>query len=245
MNLNNKCILIIEDEAHIAEGIKINLEMLGHKVVLAENGKKGLEEWEKGGIDLILLDLMLPVLDGNKVLSKIRARNEKVPILILSAKDLTSDKIECFKEGVDDYLVKPFDLSELLLRIKRLLKKSEWIVGDTPQSQGEENIQMDFGPNKINLKTGRAQTLGGQIHLTSQEIKLLKLFDNFKNTPISRKQLLKEGWAYQENVSTRTVDNFIVRFRKYFEIDPKKPIYFKSVRSVGYIFVPDGKNGAD
>lgn len=238
-------ILIIEDEIHIAEGLKLNLSLQGHKITLAHNGLEGLKLWEEVDPDLIVLDLMMPALDGFQVLKKIRAIDEKVPILILSARDQAKDKVKCLKDGVDDYLSKPFNLDEFLLRVDRLLTRSSW----TEKSDPDELLDLDkefketeycFGPNKIDFILCKGFNTEGEFQLTSQEIRLLKLFIIKKGIPLTRKELLEIGWGYSQETSTRTVDNFLVRFRKYFELDPKEPKYFKSMRSVGYLFTPEG-----
>lgn len=237
MNNEKKSILIIEDEVHIAEGLKLNLNLQGYEVVVAENGKIGIEKWEAMNFDLVVLDLMMPVMDGNSVLRAIRKKNESVPILILSAKDAVAEKVKCLRDGVDDYMVKPFDLDEFLLRIQRLLQRSE----PTKIENSLLNDSYSFGKNTIDFGLGVAQTVEGKIQLTSQELKILKLFISNPGVPLPRERLLTQGWGYKGDTTTRTVDNFIVRFRKYFENDPKNPIYFKSVRSIGYIFDPDGQ----
>lgn len=137
--------------------------------------------------------------------------------------------------GGDDYLPKPFNLEELLLRVERLLKRGGW----TQKNGGTTEPVFDtyrFGDNQIDFSTNTARCRMGEITLTEQEIKVLKLFIAHRGKPLSRDMLLQIGWGYSRKTSTRTVDNFIVRFRKYFEIDPKHPIYFKSLRSVGYLF---------
>jgi two-component system, OmpR family, alkaline phosphatase synthesis response regulator PhoP len=238
VNKEKKSILIIEDEVHIAEGLKLNLNLQGYDVVLAENGKIGIEKWEAMSFDLVVLDLMMPVMDGNSVLRAIRKKNESIPILVLSAKDAVAEKVKCLRDGVDDYMVKPFDLDEFLLRIQRLLQRS--VATNMENTLFIENFS--FGNNTIDFGLGVAQTREGKIQLTSQELKILKLFISNPGVPLPRERLLTEGWGYKGDTTTRTVDNFIVRFRKYFENDPKNPIYFKSVRSIGYIFDPNGQN---
>ncbi len=231
---NGKKILVIEDEAHIAEGIKLNLTFQGHEVEVAENGYVGLNKWKSFQPELVVLDIMMPEIDGYGVLNRIREDDEKIPILILSAKNEATDKVRALRSGVDDYLNKPFSLEEFLLRVERLLTRHSWLE-KVPPSLEE---QFKFGENKVDFIRNKAQTKGGERDLTDQELKILKLFFENPNRPLSRQELLEVGWGYQGSISTRTVDNFMVRFRKYFEIDPKNPIYFQSVRSVGYRFCP-------
>jgi DNA-binding response OmpR family regulator len=229
-----KRILVIEDEQHIADGLKLNLKLQGYNVKTANNGQEGIKQWESWNPNLIVLDIMLPVMDGYSVLKKIRSKDEKLPVLILSAKGNAEDKIKGLRFGVDDYLSKPFDLDEFLLRINRLLTKQNWYHSKKDDLFREEKYS--FGGNQIDFLTYKAKCKAGEITLTDQEVILLKIFISNKNKPLSRKELLKAGWGYSSDTSTRTVDNFIVRFRKYFEKNPKKPKFFKSMRSVGYTF---------
>ncbi len=238
MGSPKKHILIIEDDRHIAEGIQLNLTLQGYEVVIAPDGVDGLNKWKALGPDLLILDIMLPGIDGLSILQSIRLEDERVPILILSAKGDPDDRIKGLAFGVDDYLAKPFNLEELLLRVERLLKRGGWnqenSVSDTPSFD-----TYSFGDNHIDFITKTARCQMGEISLTEQESKVLKLFVANRGEPLSREKLLQIGWGYSRKTTTRTVDNFIVRFRKYFEADPRHPIYFKSLRSIGYLFDDD------
>ncbi len=234
-------ILVIEDEVHIAEGIKLNLELAGHTVEVAGNGLIGVEKWKSFGPDLIVLDIMMPEMTGHEVLSTIRQENRELPILILSAKNESVDKVKAFKGGVDDYLGKPFSLDEFLLRIDRLLVKSKWLKEAKNEAEASEVIEAYFGNNRVYLEDLKAITAQGEITLTEQEAKILKLFFSHPEKPLKRQELLEAGWGYTQEVNTRTLDNFMVRFRRYFEENPKKPKYFQSIRGVGYIWSPEGK----
>lgn len=236
-------ILVVEDELHIAEGIKLNLELAGHSVELAENGLVGIEKWKSFNPELIVLDIMMPELDGHKVLTEIRKIDKQLPILILSAKNESVDKVKAFKSGVDDYLGKPFSLDEFLLRIERLLTRSQWNRDNETSAISKSTIfqEIKFGQNEINLVELKAKTKDGEILLTDQEAKILKLFFEHPNTPLKRNELLEAGWGYTQEVNTRTLDNFMVRFRKYFEENPKEPKFFQSIRGVGYVWSPEGK----
>jgi len=237
-------ILVVEDESHIAEGIKLNLELGGNIVEVASNGVIGLEKWKSFSPDLIVLDIMMPELDGHHVLQEIRKSDTELPILILSAKNESVDKVRAFKGGVDDYLGKPFSLDEFLLRIERLLTRARWLkeAKQTKSFDSEsEIIEVSFGQNRVNLEELKAYTQDGEINLTEQEAKILMLFFTHPGKPLKRQELLEAGWGYTQEVNTRTLDNFMVRFRKYFEINPKKPMYFQSIRGVGYIWSPDGQ----
>ena len=247
--INGKKILVIDDEKHIAEAIRLNLKMAGHEVVVGINGLEGLNWWKEFNPDLVIVDLMMPEIDGVGVIKEIRKRDVKIPILVISAKDHVKEKIHCLSLGVDDYLSKPFDLDEFLLRVDRLLLRSEWSQTSKLQqtqidSSGNNNElaeidQFLFGTNTIDFKNLKAITFSGPYDLTLQEIKILKVFITNPNMPLTREEILERALGYDRGVTTRTLDNFIVRFRKYFEIDPKNPKYFKSVRSVGYLFAAE------
>ena len=242
-NRERKLILVVEDEEHIAEGLEINLKLQGYDTVIARDGSTALQKWKSHRPDLIVLDLMLPVIDGISVLRSIRLEDERIPILVLSAKGAPADKVKALSYGVDDYIAKPFDLEEFLLRVERLITRVSWNrrgTGQDSPAPGELPRTYAFGDNRIDFTTATARGKTGTIKLTEQEVKLLRLFITNRGKPLSRSKLLEIGWGYSGNTNSRTVDNFIVRFRKYFEIDPKNPVHFKSLRSVGYIF-DDGK----
>jgi DNA-binding response OmpR family regulator len=237
-----KRVLVIEDDHHIAEGLKLNLSLQGYEVGIALNGVTGIQMWREWRPDLIVLDIMLPGIDGLSILRSIRLEDEKIPILILSAKAETDYKVMGLAYGVDDYLTKPFSLEEFLLRVDRLLKRASWsnpsAIFANVLSEDETTV-FSFGDNQIDFKTMTATCKIGKVRLTEQEAKLLKLFLINPGKPLSREKLLQIGWGYTKGTTTRTVDNFIVRFRKYFEDNPKNPSYFISIRSIGYVFYAD------
>jgi len=237
-DMASKRILVIEDEEHIAEGLRLNLSMAGYEVKTSATGILGLEAWKQWRPDLIVLDIMLPGIDGFSVLRSIRLEDERLPVLILSARGDADDKIRGLTYGVDDYMAKPFNLQEFLLRVKRLLERAFPPAQNTVPGAalpGQEK-SVCFGCNQVDLEARIARTAQGEIRLSEQEVKLLKLFFQNKGRPLSRKEILEVGWGYSGSTDTRTVDNFLVRFRKYFEADPKKPRHFKSMRSLGYVF---------
>lgn len=240
-----KKILVIDDEKHIAEAIRLNLKMLGHEVAVGVNGLEGLKWWKEFTPDLVIVDLMMPEIDGIGVITEIRKRDAQIPILVISAKDQVKEKIRCLSLGVDDYLSKPFNLDEFLLRVDRLLTRQEWTQKSGSETQLVEDVfdvnDFSFGENSIDFKNLKGLSKLGEFDLTLQEIKILRIFISNPNIPLTREEILEKALGYDRGVTTRTLDNFIVRFRKYFEADPKNPKYFKSVRSVGYIFDP----GAD
>ena len=243
MSITHK-ILVVEDDAHIAEGLNLNLSLQGYDVAVAPDGIAAIDKWRQWHPDLIVLDIMLPGLDGLSVLKQIRQEDKQLPILILSAKSASDDRVKGLSYGVDDYLSKPFDLNEFLLRVERLLTRASWYhpksIPQAPENVAEKILYIYvFGQNRIDFTTYTGYSKNGSISLTDQEIKLLQLFIANRGKALSRETILEIGWGYAHPPSTRTVDNFIVRFRKYFEDDPKNPAYFKSLRSVGYIFDHD------
>lgn len=223
-------ILLVEDEKSLREGLQLNLELEGYEVVSTGNGRQALELFAAQHFDLLLLDVMLPEVDGFSIAEQVRLTNTEVPILMLTAKDLAQDRIMGLKRGADDYLTKPFHLEELLLRISKLLKRSQRAQGETPDTYS-------FGDNTVNFATFEATNWRGErLILTKMEAQLLKLFVERKGEVVSRQQILQSVWGYDVYPTTRTVDNFILAFRKYFERDPKHPQFFHSVRGVGYRF---------
>ncbi len=223
-------ILLVEDEDHIRENLKLNLELEDYEVVAVPDGSKAVKAFNEQRFNLVILDVMLPEMDGFDVCEQIRLTDLETPILFLTAKDTSQDKIKGLKTGGDDYMTKPFNLEELLLRVKNLLKRSAKLYEDGSFTEYE------FGGNKINFATYEANSVTGQLKLTSKEMKLLKLLIDRKNEVVSRQHILQTVWGYDVYPSTRTIDNFILAFRKYFEKDPKNPTYFHSIRGVGYKF---------
>lgn len=226
-------ILLAEDEKSLREGIKLNLEIEGYEVEEAVNGNEALKKFDNQRFNLVILDVMMPEINGFEVCEKIRLTDNETPILFLTAKDTSKDKIDGLKLGADDYLTKPFNLEELILRIKILVKHS---LKGTPEENEIGNFE--FGGNQINFSTFEASSFENKsIHLTKKETALLKLLVDRKNQVVSRQQILQYVWGYDVFPSTRTIDNFILSFRKYFEKDAKNPEYFHSIRGVGYKFV--------
>lgn len=223
-------ILIVEDEEKIRKLIKLNLTLEGYEVQEADNGVKAIALVNEQYFDLILLDIMLPELNGFEICEQIRLRNKQVAIIIVSAKDSQDDRIKGLRLGADDYITKPFNLEELLLRIQNLLKR---------RSTEEITIinSYSFGQNKVNFITYEAEGIYEKFTLTNKEALLLQMLIERKNQVVSRQQILQSVWGYDVYPSTRTIDNFIMSFRKYFEPDPKNPIYFHAIRGVGYKFI--------
>ena len=229
-----KRILLVEDEEHLIDAIKLNLELENYIVKVAEDGKKAIDLWENQRFDLVLLDIMLPNVDGLTVCETIRLKDSEIPILILSAKGSSTDRIQGLKAGADDYLLKPFNLEELLLRIQILIKKGEKLR----QNRSEVDEKFNFGLNSINFTTYEFEGVNDQKgQLTAREIQLLKLLIERKNEVVSRDTILELIWGVDVYPSTRTIDNYLLNFRKYFEDDPKSPKFFYSVRGIGYKFI--------
>ena len=225
-------ILLVEDEENLQEALKLNLELEGYEVSSSYDGAHALKMVDREHFDLIILDVMLPELDGISVCETIRLKNSELPILILSAKNSSADRVLGLKKGADDYLTKPFNLEELLLRVNKLIKKSERLAIRTPLPEIYE-----FGKNKIDFKASESfSRTGEKIMLTKKEIMLLKLLIENKNEVVPREKILQAVWGYNVYPTTRTIDNFILNFRKYFEEDSRNPMYFHSVRGVGYKF---------
>lgn len=233
MKADRANILLVEDEENLHETLRLNLELEGYEITSAYEGKEALQKVSNEYFDLIIMDIMLPEVDGISVTESIRVNHNEVPILILSARNSSADKVLGLKKGADDYLTKPFNLEELLLRVSKLIEKNKRI-------QTRENIgdTYDFGNNKIDFKAQDALTWNGQrIELSKKETMLLKLLIENKGDVVTREKILQVIWGYHVYPNTRTIDNFILSFRKYFEEDSRNPRYFHSVRGVGYKYL--------
>ncbi len=232
MNKKKSSILLVEDEENLHEALKLNLEMEGYEITGAFDGVGALKSVQNEYFDLIILDVMLPELDGISVCESIRLQRNEVPILILSAKNSSADRVLGLKKGADDYLTKPFNLEELLLRVDKLIHKSKKI-----SDRESVTDEYAFGKNKIYFKSLECITKDGdRITLTKKEVMLLKLLIENKNEVVPREKILQTVWGYNVYPTTRTIDNFILSFRKYFEDDSRNPKYFHSVRGIGYRF---------
>jgi two-component system alkaline phosphatase synthesis response regulator PhoP len=224
-------ILLVEDEESLADGLSYNLSEEGYYVHWVQDGKQAVQAAQERSFDLIILDIMLPYLDGFQVAQAIRANSPQIPILMLTARTRIEDKIKGLEIGADDYLTKPFNLEELLLRLQGMLRRQRWYQ----KAAGSQPVYR-FGENEINFKNLSCRTNRKSFYLTHREAMVLKYLIGHKEEIVSRKTLLENVWGISPEVETRTVDNFISRLRKYFETDPANPVYIKSVRSVGYIF---------
>lgn len=223
-------ILLVEDEENLHEALKLNLELEGYSVTSAFDGSTALRALQAEYFDLLILDVMLPEMDGINVTESVRLNNNEVPILILSAKNSSADRVLGLKKGADDYLTKPFNLEELLLRVKKLIEKNKKL-----QDKGTVGNNYVFGSNTVDFKAQEAiKSNGEKIQLSKKETMLLKLLIENKNEVVPREKILQAVWGYNVYPTTRTIDNFILNFRKYFEEDSRNPKYFHSVRGVGY-----------
>ena len=224
-------ILLVEDETTLRETIKLNLELEGYVVRAAANATEAFQYFQEERFNLIILDVMMPGMSGLDLSERIRLENREIPILFLSAKGTAEDRVKGLKAGGNDYLAKPFNLEELLLRVGILVRTS--LQG---QEKKAEIHEFQFGSNFVNFQTMEAQTSNGPIQLTKRESRLLQLLVDKKNQVVSREEILEKVWGYDVFPSTRTIDNFILSFRKYFEENPREPQFFHSVRGVGYRF---------
>jgi len=227
-------ILLVEDEQHLAEGLLYNLAAEGCETGFARDGQEALDLFERGPWHLIVLDLMLPRVDGFEVARRIRAKDPRVPILMLTARVSDEDRVKGLECGADDYLTKPFHLQELLLRIRGMLRRSSWYR--TVPTAGD---RYSFGEECwVDFREGTAGGPGGKRRLTEKELLVFKCLVERSSETVSREEMLREVWGYGPGVETRTVDNFIRRLRTYFEKDPSSPEHIVSIRGMGYRFDP-------
>jgi two-component system alkaline phosphatase synthesis response regulator PhoP len=224
-----KHILIVDDEEHLADALAHNLQFEGFATTIANDGEEGLKLARTIQFDLVVLDIMMPKLDGLEVCKRLRATGSRVPILFLTARSTDADRLLGLKVGADDYLAKPFLLEELILRIHGIFRRQEWY-----RSSPDEREVYRFGDNEVNFLTFEATSQGRTVNLTEKECMLMKLLVERRNQVVSREEILERVWGYRFSTSSRTIDNFIVRLRRYFEDDPKNPRFIQSVRGVGY-----------
>lgn len=234
-------ILVVEDEEAIAEGLLLNLRRKGYHPELASDGQEALERAGEGW-DLIVLDVRLPGVDGFTVCRRLRDGGDLTPILMLTARDQPDDVVYGLKLGADDYLVKPFDLGELLARVESLLRRRAWsrtAGGDgAPAGAAEPPRRLEFGDYWVDFGTYEAKTRQGVVQLSQKEIAVLRVFASRPHQVVTRRELLAEVWELPHHPNTRVVDNVIVALRKAFEEDAWRPRHLLSVRGVGYRFVP-------
>ncbi len=226
-------ILLVEDELNIARPLQFNLEQEGYEVRSTPSGKEALVLQERERFDLIILDLMLEEMDGFEVARQVRQRDQRLPILMLTARSAAEDRIHGLELGADDYIIKPFHLRELLLRVDRMIERTTWFADKERPSHA-----VTVGGYPVDLDRLSGEGPRGQLQLTALEADLLRALTSQPNRVLSRGELLEKVWGYDSSVETRTVDNFIVRLRKYFEEEPDQPRHFISLRGKGYMYIP-------
>jgi len=224
---------VVEDEAHLAEVIADNLRFEGYDVEVVANGADALEKIRSDPPALVLLDVMLPGLDGFSVCERLRAEKIEVPILFLTAKSSGSDRIHGLELGGDDYLGKPFALRELMLRVQAILKRSQWLEGPSPAGD-----TLTLGDSRVDFKSYIATVSGREVELSARETMILRCLAERAGEVVSRDEILAQVWGYDAFPTTRTIDNFIVRLRRTLEPDPQNPRYIHTVRGTGYRLTP-------
>lgn len=230
-------ILIVEDEPHIAAGLKLNLELEDFEAEVAGTARQASQMLVSSrGFDIIILDIMLPDMDGFEFCRRLRASGNLTPVIMLTARNESSDRIHGLEVGADDYLTKPFEIDELLARIRSMLRRMGWAQSTEPLVDAASRL--NFGDVDIDFETHEVRVRDELVELTRLELDLIRYFADNAGRVIPRDELLAEVWGLRNYPNTRTVDNFIVRLRRYFEPDPKNPRHFLSIRGSGYKFVP-------
>ena len=235
-------ILVVEDEGHIAQGLRFNLEAEGHSVAIAGDGEDALDRLlvRNEPFDLVLLDVMLPGKDGFTVAHELRERQNFSPILMLTARGRPEDVLKGFESGADDYLAKPFNLDILVARVGSLLRRKNWFQTAT-ETEAPSQDEFSFAGKTVDFQKLQLQNGTQVFQLTLMETELLRYLIRNSGRPVSRKEILEKVWDLKEDTDTRAIDNFIVRLRRYIEKDPTKPIHLLTVRGLGYQFVTEGK----
>lgn len=234
-------ILVVEDESNLAQGLLFNLQAEGHTVSVASDGETALELLQRDLFDAVLLDVMLPGRNGFEIATTLRAQDNYVPILMLTARGRPEDIVQGFASGADDYLSKPFDLNVLLARLSALLRRMNWPHGANAKSciDDDDTGEFAFAGKRIDFDALELHSPGGLVRLTLMEADLLRYLVRNREKIVSRKELLEQVWHVREDTDTRAIDNFVVRLRRYIEDDPATPRHLQTVRGVGYRFVPN------
>jgi DNA-binding response OmpR family regulator len=241
-------VLVVEDEQHLAEGLRFNLEAEGYQVQLVDAGEAALEKLktESQAFDVVILDVMLPGISGFDVVSQMRESGQFVPTLILTARGHADDVLQGFAAGADDYLTKPFELSILIARIRGLLRRREWLRAAAgspaaPEHAAEPHVDstrtFTFGEKSVDFDRLELRVRDQVFPLTLMEANVLRYLIESEGKRVSRKSMLANVWGLHEDTDTRAIDNFIVRLRRYIEDDPTRPRHLQTVRGVGYRFV--------
>ena len=237
-------LLVVEDEQHLAVGLKLNFELEGYEVKIATSARAAAQAMVDGQcFDLMILDVMLPDSDGFELCRRLRQAGDRTPVLMLTALGNTEDRVRGLEVGADDYLSKPFELQELLARVKSLLRRSAWSRDPaSPVGIADQEPVMKIGDATVDFTTMTVEVAGrpdAEIHLTRLEFELLAYFARNPLRVLSRQELQEKVWKLQNYPNSRMVDNFMLRLRKHFEANPSEPRYFVSVRGTGYKFVPE------
>jgi two-component system OmpR family response regulator len=228
-------LLVVEDEEHLAAGLKMNFELEGYQVDVARSGREAAHALVRPeAYALILLDVMLPDIDGFELCRRLRLAGNRVPVIMLTARSDPQDRVRGLEAGADDYLGKPFDLKELLARVRSHLRRQQWMRAPA----AEPGNVLRFGQAQVDFETYSATVRGEEVKLTRLEFDLVRYFAENAGRVVERGELLENVWKLRSHPNTRTVDNFVARLRKHFEDDPANPRHFVSVRGAGYKFVP-------
>ena len=232
-------ILVVEDEQHLADGLRYNLEAEQYDVDLVDNGEEALERLtaDSPRYDVVILDVMLPGIDGFDVVATLRRQRRYVPVLMLTARGRSEDVLRGFGAGADDYLPKPFELPILLSRVQGLLRRHEWFRQEAAAQARPIAAQFSFGDKSIDFEQLEVRVGEKRMPLTLMEASLLRYFVQHEGSPVPRKEILEKVWGVHEDTDTRAIDNFIVRLRRYIEVEPSNPRHLQTVRGVGYRFV--------
>jgi DNA-binding response OmpR family regulator len=236
-------ILVVEDEQHLADGLRFNLEAEGYEVKVVDNGESALDtlRTEPSPFDVVILDVMLPGKDGFTVMSDMRQSGQFVPTLMLTARGHPDDVLQGFAAGADDYLMKPFELSILIARIRGLLRRRDWLRADAASAgvstTAPPKDAFTFGEKSVDFDRLELRVRDRIFPLTLMEANVLRYLIERQGKHVSRKAMLAEVWGLHEDTDTRAIDNFIVRLRRYIEDDPSRPQHLVTVRGVGYSFV--------
>ena len=226
-------ILVVEDEEHLRDGLRFNLVAAGFRVETARDGAAAKEALLERGFDLVVLDVMLPGEDGLAVCRWMRERGDLTPVMMLTVRNLTEDMVEGLNSGADDYMTKPFDLRELLARVRVMLRRHKWSSAESATPE-----VLEFAGNRIDFRTYKATTHAGEeVELSHREAMLLRLLSQHAGEVVTREQILEQVWGLTGKIHTRTIDNFVMRLRRYFEPSPSQPRHILAVRGVGYRFV--------
>jgi DNA-binding response OmpR family regulator len=238
---DNLALLIVEDERHLATGLKLNFEFEGYDVTIAGTAREAAASLARPEpFDAIVMDVTLPDADGFELVRRIRRAGNFTPVIMLTARTLAEDRVTGLESGADDYLTKPFELDELLARVRSLIRRRRW---EAAAKSSPASAVLHFGSASVDFDTHEATVDGEPVRLTSLEMTLLRYLAQNAGRVISRDELLQQVWKLRNYPNTRTVDNFMLRLRKHFEPDPREPRYFLSIRGAGYKFLPAGEPG--